>query len=250
MGQNHGVQRMGVAGRVSLPLVAAGAILLVGGALGFAIVSAPKSASTATAEAVHVHSATSVDGTAGDGHSDHSHLGPALEVRITNPTTRRKLDQQLAEARAAVKDIHTAADAMARGYVPVTVNLAYLGVHYLNPAYVGQPFNAAHPTHLIFGSNSPDAPLVGLMYYVYQDGRPPAGFAGPNDLWHRHLSACMSGGFMLALDDVTSDQCAGLGGTITALGPEYKSRWMLHVWVVPGEKNPWGTFANGDPALA
>jgi hypothetical protein len=250
MGQNHGVQRMGSGGRVSLPLLAAGSILVVAAGLGFAIVSAPESTSSGTAAPVHVHSATSGDGTAGDGHTDHSHLGPALEIRITDPATRRKLDTQLGEARAAVKDIHTAADAMALGYVRVTLDLAYLGVHYMNPAYVGQPFKAAHPTHLIFGTDAPDAPLIGLMYYVHRDGGPPAGFAGPNDLWHRHLTACMSDGFMLALDDVTSDQCAGLGGSLTLLPPEYKSRWMVHVWVVPGQKNPWGTFANGDPVLA
>jgi hypothetical protein len=241
---------MGSAGRVSLPVLAAGGVLVVAAGLGFAIASAPESTPSRAAAPVHVHSATSVDGTSGDGHTDHSHLGPALEIRITNPATRHKLSTQLAEARAAVKDIHTAADAMARGYVRVTVDLAYLGVHYMNPAYVDQPFKAAHPTHLIFSTDAPDAPLIGLMYYVFRDGGPPAGFAGPNDLWHRHLSACMSDGFMLALDDVTNDQCAGLGGSITVLPEEYKSRWMVHVWVVPGQKNPWGTFANGDPVLA
>lgn len=139
-----------------------------------------------------------------------------------------------------MQDIHTAADAMERGYVPVTVNLAYLGVHYMNPAYVGKPFDAAHPTHLVFGSD----------YSIDKVGSPPAGFAGPNDLWHRHLQACMNDGFMLALDGISNDQCAGLGGTMTQLGPEFANRWMVHVWVVPGQRNPWGLFANGDPVLA
>ena len=88
------------------------------------------------------------------------------------------------------------------------------------------------------------------MYYIDKVGSPPAGFAGPNDLWHVHLQACMNEGFMLALDDISNDQCAGLGGAMTQLGPEFANRWMVHVWVVPGEKNPWGLFANGDPILA
>lgn len=37
---------------------------------------------------------------------------------------------------------------------------------------------------------------------------------------------------------------------MTSLGPEFRNRWMLHAWVVRGQKNPWGLFANGDPALA
>jgi hypothetical protein len=88
------------------------------------------------------------------------------------------------------------------------------------------------------------------MYYINRPGDPPSGFAGPNDAWHRHLKACMGNGLMLALDDIGAGQCASIGGTITNLGPAFRERWMLHAWVVPGQKNPWGVFANGDPALA
>jgi hypothetical protein len=120
----------------------------------------------------------------------------------------------------------------------------------MNPSYVGKPFDPAHPTHLIFGSDAPNAPLVGLMYYIFKTGSPPSGFAGPNDVWHVHLQACMNNGFLLALDDISNRACAALGGAMTQLSPEYANRWMVHVWVAPGEESPWGVFANGDPALA
>jgi hypothetical protein len=251
LGHNLGVRRVEERGSVRLPLVAVAGVIVVAGGLGIAVLSAPQTSGTGVAIPAHVHPGASAgEVSAADGHTDHTHLGPALEVRITDPETRRRLEGQLAAARRAVKGIRTAADAMALGYVRVTVDLAYLGVHYMHPAYVGAPFDPAHPTHLIFGSDAPEAPLVGLMYYVDRVGRPPSGFAGPNDLWHRHLQACMSDAFMLALDDISNEQCAQLGGAMTRLGPEFANRWMLHVWVVPGEKNPWGTFANGDPALA
>ena len=88
------------------------------------------------------------------------------------------------------------------------------------------------------------------MYYVDNKGGAPEGFAGPNDVWHTHSAACMSNGIMVALDDISAAQCTKLGGALTPLGRSFANRWMLHVWVVPGEKNPWGTFADGDPVLA
>jgi hypothetical protein len=241
--------RIGGTRRISLPLLAAAGVVVVAVGLGFALVSAPRISNEGVAVAAHVHS-NSVDGmhVHEDGQAHH-HLGPALEVRLS-PTTQRKLDRQLAATRRSVRGIHTAADAMARGYVAVTVDLAYLGVHYVNPEYINKPFDPERPTHLIFNDNSPDAPLIGLMYYVYREGAAPPGFAGPNDLWHVHEHACMAEGFMLALDDVTVEQCATLGGAITQLPPEYRYRWMVHVWAVPGQENPWGLFANGDPVLA
>jgi hypothetical protein len=243
--------RIGGNRRIPLPLIATACVIVLAGGLAWAVASAPDNSNEGAAVSAHVHSgASTADGAHvhADG-SSHHHLGPATEVAIS-AATRRKLDVQLRAARASVQDIRTAADAMARGYSQVTVDLAYLGVHYMNPAYVGKPFDPAHPTHLIFGSDSPDAPLIGLMYYIDKVGSPPAGFAGPNDLWHVHLQACMNEGFMLALDDISPDQCSGLGGTMTPLGAEFANRWMVHVWVVPGQENPWGLFANGDPILA
>lgn len=222
-----------------LPVLAGFVVVVVAAGLGYAIATAPANSS----------SASSADGNAAGSEHEHHHiLGPEVDVPI-NAATQRELNVQLSEARAAVKDIHTAADALTRGYFPVTVKLAYLGVHYMNPTYVGKPFNPAHPTHLIFANDSPNAALIGLMYYVQKAGAPPVGFVGPNDLWHVHLAACMNGGYMLALDDISSDQCTALGGTMTKLPAPFAHRWMLHAWIVPGQKNPWGLFAHGNPAV-
>jgi hypothetical protein len=199
--------------------------------IGVAVASAPSAPSATTPAHQHV-------------------IGPATEVPITDTATRVKLRQQLDAARKSVAGIHTAADAIARGYKPATIALAFLGTHYLKPEFLNKPFSPSRPTHLIFASDKLDARLVGLMYYVDEKGGPPDGFAGPNDVWHTHAAACMSGGFMLALDDISVGQCTKMGGVMTPLGPKFAHRWMLHVWLVPGEKNPWGMFADGDPALA
>jgi hypothetical protein len=180
----------------------------------------------------------------------HHVAGFATEEPITDPATRRTLRDQLRDARTSVAGISTTADAKAHGYVPVTLDLAYLGVHYLNAEYLEQPFAPERPTHLIFDRDGPDGRLVGLMYYIDTPGDAPEGFAGPNDHWHNHTAACMSNGFMLALDDVTERTCTRLGGSLDPLPRNFASRWMLHVWVVPGNANPWGLFADGNPALA
>jgi hypothetical protein len=224
-----------VSGRGRFPLGLTALAVYVMGLLtlgiGVAVASAPDSPSTTPAAHQHV-------------------IGPATEVPIADAATRAKLSEQLGEARKAVAGIHTAADAMAQGYKPATIALAFLGTHYLKPEFLDKPFSPSRPTHLIFDSDKPDARLVGLMYYVDAKGGAPDGFAGPNDLWHTHAAACMSNGFMLALDDISSGQCTKLGGAMTPLGPKFANRWMLHVWAVPGEKNPWGMFADGDPVLA
>jgi len=221
-------------------LAIAGCLLV---ALSFAVVltvdAAPSSGDTTTVAAP----------TAGG--QAHQHVvGLATEVPITDAATQRTLARQLAAARRAVRGIHTTADARAHGYVPATVDLGYLGVHYLNPELAAKPFDPARPTHLIFDQDNADGRLVGVMYYVDHKGGAPEGFAGPNDLWHTHAAACMSYGVMVALDDISAAQCTKLGGAMTPLGPTFANRWMLHVWIVPGEKNPWGMFADGDPVLA
>lgn len=232
-----------------LPALAAGVVAVAAAALGIAVATAPQAGrQPATASAGTVDAARDPTAAANEDAEHRHHLGPATEVDLA-PRVQRRLDRQLAAARRAVKGIETAADAMARGYRIATVDLPFLGVHYLRRAYLDLPFSPSRPTHLIFPSDAPDAPLVGLMYYIEHDGE-PEGFAGPNDHWHRHLAACLSGGIMIALDDITDELCAEMGGVMTPLPAEYERRWMLHVWAVPGIENPWGMFADGSPALA
>jgi hypothetical protein len=227
---------------VHLGLAALAVIVLagIGGAIVIALDAAPPAEPSAGA-------AISAGAT-----GSHQHVaGFATEEPVTDATTRRALDRQLAAARSSVAGIRTIADAEAHGYVPVTLDLAFLGVHYLKPDYLKRPFSPDRPTHLIFDRDGPDARLIGLMYYIdTKGGDAPAGFAGPNDHWHNHTAACMANGFMLALDDVTERSCTRLGGALRPLPAGFASRWMLHVWVVPDNTNPWGIFADGNPALA
>jgi hypothetical protein len=228
-------------GRVHLGVVAivVVALAVIGGAIVLALDAAPSAESAAGASVSEAATGT-----------QHHVAGFATEEPVTDEATRRTLRQQLGAARASVEGIHTTDDAKAHGFVPVTLDLAYLGVHYLSTENLEQPFSPGRPTHLIFDRDGPEGRLIGLMYYIDTPGGAPDGFAGPNDHWHNHVAACMSNGFMLALDDVTVRSCTRLGGTLEALPPSYASRWMLHVWVVPGNANPWGRFADGNPALA
>jgi hypothetical protein len=227
---------------VHLGLVALAVVVLVavGGAIVIALDAAPRAESSAGA---------AVSAEAGDAHQHVA--GFATEEPVTDPATRRTLARQLAAARSSVAGIRTTADAEAHGYRPVTLDLAFLGVHYLNPDHLERPFSPHRPTHLIFDRDGPEGRLIGIMYYIdTKGGDAPAGFAGSNDHWHNHTAACMADGFMLALDDVTERTCTRLGGALEPLPRNFASRWMLHVWVVPGNANPWGTFADGNPALA
>ncbi len=225
---------------LGLVTLAAVALVVIGGAIVIALDAAPSTESPAAASV------------AADATASHLHVaGFATEEPVTDDATRRALERQLADARASVEGIRTTDDAEAHGYVPVTLDLAYLGVHYLNPDHLEQPFSPSRPTHLIFDHDGPGARLIGIMYYVDTNGGDaPAGFAGPNDHWHNHTAACMADGLMLALDDITERSCTRLGGALEPLPEGFASRWMLHVWVVPDNENPWGIFADGNPALA
>ena len=234
---HHGAVNAGRARR-NLGFVSLAAVMVLG--LSFAIVAALDAAPRSEATALAVTAS-----------GPHRHVaGFAREEPITDAAIRRTLQRQLAYARESVGGIRTTTDAAAHGYLPVTLDLAYLGVHYLKPALLEPPFSPRRPTHLIFDREGPEGRLIGLMYYVETDGDAPAGFAGPNDHWHVHETACMSNGIMLALDDVTDTASARLGGALVPLPRNFANRWMLHVWVVPGNTNPWGTFADGNPALA
>jgi hypothetical protein len=106
-----------------------------------------------------------------------------------------------------------------------------------------------HPLAWIYDGTKPDSPVSGLFYSaVVAD---PAGFAGPNDVWHQHSNICITtsadGGIDAPLgadNDATQAQCAAVGGNlIPATGP------LLHVWTVPGYEDSQGVFAHLNPAI-
>ena len=106
-----------------------------------------------------------------------------------------------------------------------------------------------HPTSWIFDGTKPDSPVAGLFYGAVVPN--PAGFAGPNDVWHQHKNICIVLGPGGSIDtplgadrDVTNAQCSAVHGfLVKATGP------LLHVWVVPGYEDSQGLFAHLNPAI-
>jgi hypothetical protein len=109
--------------------------------------------------------------------------------------------------------------------------------------------NPAYPASFIYDGTSPTSKIVGLMY-ISMNENPPAGFAGPNDHWHRHFNLCVKyGGATLQVPfpadaDITRAQCDAVRGTFMQ-----KSVWMVHAWVVPGWESPDGVFSHANPDL-
>ena len=88
------------------------------------------------------------------------------------------------------------------------------------------------------------------MYVVFQDEE-PEGFAGPNDIWHRHTGVCAvvgaDGGVDVLLpiaSDTTKEQCDEVGGNHMPVTP-----WMVHVWTAPGWESTDGVFSHENPLL-
>ncbi len=106
-----------------------------------------------------------------------------------------------------------------------------------------------HPLAWIYGGTKPDSPVVGLFYQSFS--KDPAGFAGPNDVWHQHTNICIvmrpdgSTDAPLGADrGATKAECDAVGGRlITATGP------LLHVWAVPGYEDSQGVYAHLNPAI-
>jgi hypothetical protein len=107
--------------------------------------------------------------------------------------------------------------------------------------------NASSPGSYIYQGTTDDAPIVGVMYISFNDDA-PAGFAGPNDHWHRHSNVCVKFADgkitvpVAADQDVTKQQCDTLKGTFMP-----KTVWMVHAWVVPGWESPKGVFSHDNP---
>jgi hypothetical protein len=160
------------------------------------------------------------------------------------------LDAQLAAARRVAARYPTLADARADGYVYTSDEQPGVGAHWTNWGLVRHcGFDLEHPSQLLYRGRGAQARLIALSYFVYQRGGPPAGFAGPNDMWHQHLGLCIANGANIGLvqrDGFDVGECHERKGVVL----DGRDLWMLHVWVVPGDENPWGVFASENPKLA
>jgi len=123
-----------------------------------------------------------------------------------------------------------------------------IGAHYIKAANF-RGFDPAKPAMLLYDGTNPDSKIVGLSYATLSDPeKPPEGFAGPNDPWHKHDSnggLCMKGGVVVGAESTSEAECAARGGTKSAL----HNLWMNHTWVADGWQSSWGLFSAENPDL-
>jgi hypothetical protein len=183
--------------------------------------------------------APAAPGSSPHGHGD-QHSGPATTV-VLDASDRAAFEAQWDAAAAAVPELDTAAERAAAGYVRAAVQGAGIGVHWVDWTLIEAPFDPARPSMLLVDERAGRDDLVGFSYWV-RSPHPPAGFAGSNDVWHRHSNLCIVNGWVDREQVTSADACAGdlLAGA---------DLWMLHAWVVPGVANRWGDFAVRHPAL-
>ena len=174
-----------------------------------------------------------------------------------DPVTRAKLALQLVVARTAAMQYPTVASARAAGMIQAGKFAPELGAHFISYANLNRELlpdstvDAQYPVGYIYDGIDPTSKIVGLMYVSINGGPAPAGFAGPNDHWHRHSNLCIQyepGGKIavpFAPDrDVTRAQCDTVHGDFMK-----RTVWMVHAWVVPGWESPKGVFSHADPDL-
>lgn len=172
-------------------------------------------------------------------HHDHEHGGPETTVPL-GPAQRSRLNEQWQEAQTAVPALDSAVEATAAGYTRAALPVAGIGTHWVNWTLIDAPFDPARPAMLLFDERGESAVLVGFSYWIHSTTE-PEGFAGGNDMWHRHTNLCIVNGWV-DRERASPAACAGrvLAGS---------DLWMLHAWVVPGWENRWGDFAVHNPAL-
>ena len=176
----------------------------------------------------------------------HSHRGPTAQLPLTR-AERIELEAQQALARTVITRYPTVADAEAAGYKKSTVYVPCIGAHYTNFRYV-MKFDPANPSELLYDGTAPDSRLVGLSYLNVSFNGAPAGFAGPNDVWHQHNAnggLCLKGGLVIGAESMSDADCRAAGGRKN--GGDFV--WMVHDWIVPGWECSWGVFAAECPEL-
>jgi hypothetical protein len=177
----------------------------------------------------------------------HFHRGPNKQLPL-DQQTRTALEIQQAAARAVAAKFPTVADAERAGYRKSTAYVPCIGAHYTNITFA-RTFDPSTPSELLYDGTSPGSRIVGLSYLVFHDINAPAGFAGPNDLWHQHTfngGLCIGrDGTVIGAESTSPEDCAARGGHKAPL----TNVWMVHDWVVPGFECSWGVFASECPEL-
>jgi len=185
--------------------------------------------------------------------AQHSH---AWEQPVSK-ADRRLLSHQMIVARETALSLPTLGDAEAAGLRRAGPFSPGLGTHMI--AYNSYAYSAGegvmsdeqirHPIAWIYDGTKADSPVAGLFYQATVEN--PGGFAGPNDVWHKHKNICIVPGkdgidAPLGADhEATQEQCSQFPGgrLIPATGP------LLHTWVVPGNEDSQGVFAHLSPGI-
>ena len=191
----------------------------------------------------HDHGSGAPDDNGGHG----GHLGPQPWIALTDQAQCDQLAAELDRTREVALALPTAADAAAAGYSMVTPYVPGIAAHWMKYDYVDGVFNLEEPEMVLYDGNGPDARVVGLSYYVVQEGQvePSQGFTGDNDHYHRHVGLCNRGGLVIGDSTTTKEECEAMGGRKA----DGSRGWMSHVWTVPGCESPWGVFSGANPLL-
>lgn len=190
----------------------------------------------------------------GNGEQHHEQFTQPLDA-----ATRQELARQLTLAREVALQYPTVADAEAAGFKRAGPFSPGLGAHYINFGSAAGSFTGGdaawndddirRPLAFIYDGVEPDSRIAGL-FYMANGEEPPEGFAGANDVWHKHTNVCIVFGedgvdAPLGADrEVTEEQCTEVGGTLIQ-----QTGWLLHVWPVPGYESPEGVFSHLSSAV-
>ncbi len=186
-------------------------------------------------------------GSTPDNHSHDGHHGTGFSeprpARALNRAELSAFEQQWSRAVLAAEALATADDAIAAGYTQASTEALGVGSHWVKWSFVDMPFDPAKPSMLLFKETRHDQPpeLVGFSYYVASPDE-PAGFAGPNDIWHRHHGMCFVDGWLRS-------ENVALRGDCPDTWIDGRDLWMLHAWTASGWSNSRGLFADMNPSL-
>jgi hypothetical protein len=167
---------------------------------------------------------------------------------LTDPDECGALADELTRAKEVAATYPTVAEAEAAGYRKVTTYYPGIAAHYMNFEHLQDGFVLEKPEMLLYDGDGPGAGVVGLSYYIVQEGdeEPTEGFTGDNDHYHRHVGLCIRDGVVAAGSNASEDECGSLGGAKS----DGTAGWMSHVWIVPGCESDWGVFSGANPALS
>jgi hypothetical protein len=174
-------------------------------------------------------------------HMSRQHQMPAtFHVRDLTADECHHLIGELDVARRVALRYRYRYEGIAAGYVFLAGYVAGTGSHYMLSSGIPTTFNPSKPTFLLYDGDGAMADLVGVAYEQHSR-LPPAFFAGPNDVPHRHA-------WCPAVSPSTVPRTPGDPGcTDSNAAGAYD--WIVHVWLVPHRASPAGMFSAENPNL-